>query len=71
MQPHRVLTVYMTGQPDIFFGSRDRSHLFLGLEKICVFWGFTNIQAIFLLPSVDQKIIQLNLYSDMCEHKRG
>ena len=47
MQPHRVLTVCMTGQPDIFFGSRDWSHLFLGLEKICVFWGFTNIQANF------------------------
>lgn len=40
--------------------------------KNVFFWGGLQIfMQNFLLPSVDQKIVQLNFFSAMCEHKRG
>lgn len=70
MQPHGVLTVYTTGQSDIFFGFRDLSHIFQVLKKYAYFWRFTNIQAK-LFGAISGSENSIVPFSAPCEHKRG
>ena len=81
--PGGVLEVYMTGGSDVFFwaenlhagyffGSRDLSHIFLGLIKIRVFLGLISERTFrfgFSSRSLDQKNIHLNFFSATCIRK--
>ena len=55
----------------IFRVKRLVTFIFRSWKNMCILGVYKYPSKFFLLPSVDQKIIQLNLYSAMCEHKRG